>query len=547
MQGGALAAQVTNDGNLTFSPSALQSFSLSASVAGAGTLTNNANATLASTNPAVTIANAIVNNGSLSLASGTYLNTLVNTGTLENFRTALANVTNTGLILAAPDGATFAQNLSGAGGAIRYHNLGQRILIAGNLSGSQTFDHLEVNLATQQADTLAILGNATGAHTLRLLRADATPAGATTADPATFALPLVTIAAGDATFTTPDRLNDGMTAYGLLRGDGGALLANTNQWYLTAVGQSATADLVLSTAAILGADWHYSLDSLYQRLGDLHTTTALSSSSGGVHAASLWLRTNAYRLNAAPALAGDTFRQDTYNLTAGADHALSHANSPITLYAGGYLQTGHSSRTYDGDDGSSDTTNIAAGLYATAMHETGWYADLTVKYARYTNHLDATAPVSTAAATTRYNNTAAGASLELGRRLTNRRLWLEPSIQTAVALINGATYTTDQNMTVRLDNSTAWQTRLQLRAGATLAQWTPYIKFAEVRGDTTGGALHVEDATYTPNYNAWRFETGFGVSYFLTPRDQLYFDYEYAQSPLYARPWALNLGYRHSW
>jgi hypothetical protein len=28
---------------------------------------------------------------------------------------------------------------------------------------------------------------------------------------------------------------------------------------------------------------------------------------------------------------------------------------------------------------------------------------------------------------------------------------------------------------------------------------------------------------------------------------QFYFDYEYARSTAYERPWSLNLGYRHLW
>jgi len=68
-----------------------------------------------------------------------------------------------------------------------------------------------------------------------------------------------------------------------------------------------------------------------------------------------------------------------------------------------------------------------------------------------------------------------------------------------------------------------------------------------VRTNTTGGALHVENSTYTPRYNGWRFETGAGLSWQVTRYDQLYLDYEYTKTPAYTRPWAINFGCRMIW
>jgi hypothetical protein len=37
------------------------------------------------------------------------------------------------------------------------------------------------------------------------------------------------------------------------------------------------------------------------------------------------------------------------------------------------------------------------------------------------------------------------------------------------------------------------------------------------------------------------------VGYFITPRNQLYLDYEYAKALSYSRPWSVGAGYRLAW
>ncbi|OAM91600.1 autotransporter outer membrane beta-barrel domain-containing protein [Termitidicoccus mucosus] len=108
-------------------------------------------------------------------------------------------------------------------------------------------------------------------------------------------------------------------------------------------------------------------------------------------------------------------------------------------------------------------------------------------------------------------------------------------------------YATSDGDAVRLDRATAWQTRARLRAGADLGRWSPHIKFAEVRSDTSGGALHADGRSRAPAFDGWRFGAGLGSSWFIDERSQLYFDYEYNKAPAYERPWSLNLGYRRDW
>jgi outer membrane autotransporter protein len=453
-----------------------------------------------------------------------------------------------------------------------------RVVIGGALDNrAGASDELDVLVAgdVTNAGRLAI---ASGTFLARLANSG-TVAGSP-ADPENFALPIVTVAVGDATFTTPDRIVDGLSVYSLARGNGGALLADPHAWYLAYAGQNRTAGVILGTAAILGADWHYSLDSLHQRMGDLRAASHAAShagSSGGSSgtgdspvSGNVWLRTNAYRLNAVASLAGAPFRQTAFPVTAGLDRVLSRPGADATLYAGGFIQMGRAVRDYE-RLGNSDTGGASLGLYATAIHAAGWHAGATLKLDRYKHTLDVLDPADPAPVTARYASRAAGLSVELGRRITLtptasrgtgsasggfgiKNLWLEPGVQTAVAFLGSAGcatgaagYATGSAIAVRLDRATAWQTRAQLRAGATFARWTPCIKFAEVRGDTRGGALHADGRSCTPDFDGWRFETGFGASCLIDALSQFYFDYEYNKSPVCGRPWSLTLGYRRLW
>jgi outer membrane autotransporter protein len=118
--------------------------------------------------------------------------------------------------------------------------------------------------------------------------------------------------------------------------------------------------------------------------------------------------------------------------------------------------------------------------------------------------------------------------------------------------MHGATYRTtpgNQTLDVTLATARATQYRAQLRFGRQLRdpRWRPYGKFAVVKTDTAGGEIRVAGETFAPDCDGWRGEFGFGASYQLTARAQLYLDYEYTKSAHYERPWSLNLGYRVLW
>ncbi len=426
-------------------------------------------------------------------------------------------------------------------GRVDFVALGKTLTVA-SLAGTGTYV-MEVNFAAQEADRIIVTGSATGTHTLQL-----TALGGSAASGAA-PLQLVSIGAGDATFTA-NAVDVGMDSYMPFQGSSSNPHASDPlTWYLGRDAQSNAADAILATAGVLATDWHYSLDSLRLRMGELRSGGLPAAGQGGESAptGNVWVRTNAYHLSVGRDAAGAAFEQDSFSLTAGLDRALS--KDAATFLAGGFVSMGRSTREHD-NLGESSTGSVGVGFYATWLQAAGWYSDFVARIDRYDNRLDAR---SDDGQLTRadYSSVLYGFSIEAGRRLQNRRFWLEPSVQAAVACVGGEDYTAASSSSSVIDVSvrqaTTAQYRLQLRGGMDLGVWQPYAKAGAVRSNTDGGEVYADGRTYAPSLDGWRFETGLGVSYLIDPSSQVYFDYEYNRAGSYERPWALNLGYRRNW
>ncbi|OAM91059.1 autotransporter outer membrane beta-barrel domain-containing protein [Termitidicoccus mucosus] len=458
----------------------------------------------------------------------TLAGSVTNAGTLR-FMSATGTVSNLagGLLLPTGAGATLAHlrndgvlNLSGlpfgAAGATT---------IASNLAGTGTIV-MDVNLRTGEAQTLHVAGAASGTHTFAFNNQ-------TTGEvdkPQRLRLGLVQIdGANDATFE--GMVTDhAMNVFTVQQRGGEVILAYG--------GQTSLADAVLSTTGILGADWHYSLDSLRSRLGELRNRT------DGTPPGSGWVRANAYHLDADREVAGDAFGQDTYEFSTGMDRALPLGRA--TLYAGGYGVFGRSERDYD-RYGAGRTIHLGLGLYASWLHASGLYVDLVARVDRYENRL-AVHEADGYSTEARYNSAGLGFSAEAGWCLAVwKNLWLEPSLSAAVARLTTPDYETDDGLGVSISDATSAQYRAQLRLGVDLGRWQPHLRLAGVDCETSGGQVLVYGDTYTPKVDGWRIEAGAGFSFLINDTNQVYFDYEYSKADTYTRPWALSLGYRHAW
>ncbi|WP_277558673.1 autotransporter outer membrane beta-barrel domain-containing protein [Ereboglobus sp. PH5-10] len=456
------------------------------------------------------------------------------------------------------------KNLTGNAGRIHYStNNGlattyTNLTITGTLEGTTT-SHMNVDLANKNTDMLIVQGAsslATGTHYVEFTQTNLDPIDDATR---TYALKVVDYVDGDPVFTS-NIVESGMFTFQLYKGDGGLIMPDDTAFYLSGGDAlSRAADAILFTAGIMGPSWHFDLDSVHKRLGDIyaHRDRDTKDKDEG----SVWMRVNNYRLNASSELGGSAFEQDSYGVTAGADKLLRRETATIAL--GGFIGISRQDRTFDDvrnqyGDGSSNT--VGAGLYALWMNEQNWFVDAVLRFDRTSNKLNARG-VDGFVSRGKYTNYTQGASVEFGRRLVRPSIqtssgklltfWTEPLAQVAVAWINGADYTVSngvsRDLEVRVGDSDAWQYRLQVRTGANYGQWMPYLKFGSVKTDTNGGEVTVDDREYQPWFDGWRVELGLGVGYQINDNGQLYFDYEYNKAQRYERPWAVNLGYRRAW
>ncbi|WP_068772254.1 autotransporter outer membrane beta-barrel domain-containing protein [Termitidicoccus mucosus] len=454
-------------------------------------------------------------------------------GTLSLFQ----NQTVPALTLA--DTASLIINAAGTGTAA----LGAQ-LTTGDLftTGTSTTIKLGINHYANTNDTLRITGTAVGDFKIEWLNSFTITDTGTSISLAhdTYRVIIVEGDATAATFTA-DPVESGAFVYDLIQA--------ARDYELVRSGRpSSAAAAILNTASILGMEWHYSLDTLQGRMGDLRANAAVTFDPRG----NLWVRANAYHLDADPDLSGTPFKQDTYSVTLGGDKAFRLGDS--TLLGGVFVGTGRTSRDFsNGGDG--DTDNIAAGFYASWFHRDGWYADAILKGDHNKNKFNSRSSYGVADHAA-YNSTAIGFSLELGRhfeidfspRLKLPSVWIEPSAQVAVAWLSGKNYVTDKGIRADLESAIALQGRLQVAAGTVFAtRWRPYVRLGLAGGSTSGGTMRTDGVSFDPEFGGTRAEAGLGLSYILNERSQLYLDYEYNKADNYERPWSAGLGFRYMW
>jgi outer membrane autotransporter protein len=406
------------------------------------------------------------------------------------------------------------------------------------------------------ANHLTVTGSIAGMFTVSVSALGGEPSSDETA------IPLITDLAGTAVYRMEgEKITLGLSEFEFA--DGAAadstLPLNPGTWYLYSTGLSQAADAIIDTATLLAQDWHYSLDALHLRMGDIRaetlrggsTSTSTSNSAAGT-AGGVWMRSRGYRLNADNVLTGRGVEQYAGGVTAGGDKAFE-TESGVNLL-GAFIDMGRITRDF-GRNSNGETGSVSAGLYGTILKTNGWHADLVLKADRYKHRFEVST-VNGRPVHGRYNSEAYGVSLEIGRRLERANgWWVEPMAQAAVARLTGAGYRTTPDsvaIEVKVDDATAAQYRGLVRFGRRLrdTRWTPYGKFGMVRTDTDGGAIRAHERRFDPatlELDGWRVEFGAGTGYRINDISQVYIDYEYGKAAHYERPWSLNLGYRRLW
>ncbi|AWI08407.1 autotransporter outer membrane beta-barrel domain-containing protein [Ereboglobus luteus] len=465
------------------------------------------------------VANALAQSATVSLASETRLD--------------LAGLAQTLRTLAVAPGARIAFNTTGAN---------QRTLALDSLAGDGAVFEMRTDLAAAAGDKITIAGASTGAHRIEIDNANGSEIQPDTA------IPLVIMNQAGATFS--GTTESGIYTLTVQQGDGGAIMPSTNTWYLGSGDRPSRAvDAILATAAAAGQDWHYELDSLHKRMGDLRAAPDAAGSGN------IWLRASSHRLNGALELTGRSFHQYAHGLTFGADKALAANAASSAWYLGGFASINYIDRSFDSAGGDGETNGIGGGLYATWLHKDGWFADIVARFDRRQNKFNARS-IDNFITRGKYNTISEGASLEFGRRLARETggWWVEPLAQFAIVHIGDADYDATspgaEPIRVAVDSVTSSQSRAQIRFGGDIARAPglhPYAKAGVVYTASGGGEITAGGKRMKVNYDGWRVEFGIGAAYEIDAKSQVYLDYEYARATLYERPWSINLGYRRAW
>ncbi|MDD5200394.1 MAG: autotransporter outer membrane beta-barrel domain-containing protein [Terrimicrobiaceae bacterium] len=448
----------------------------------------------------------------------------------------------------------------------------KHLVIRESLSGAGNFG-MNVDLGRRKGDEITLESRSSGTHTLAVTNRGAaqTHAGE--------ALRVVNTADGRANFKLAGgRIESGMLAYRLLRGDGQSAAPDPTDWYLanltTGAGGadapelSAVGRAIVNTAGAQALTWLSELDTLSQRMGELRLGLSISDSekrevttkdaqdakdqkppapvfgSGG----DVWVRGFGRRMNADTGLTGSAFSQYVYGTDLGIDKAFRLASS--WLVTGLYGGWGGASRFFD--SGSTGLTeSIHGGLYATWLADSGWYLDGVGKLNYFDNRFDA---ISNLGENSRghYGNWGFGFSLEGGRQFQLGGGWfIEPQAQAAYTHLSSADYTTSDDIAVRLVGADVFQMRAGVSAGKRLSTpWgilQPFVKAAWVQTLSDGGNLSAAGYAERPNLDGAGVQAGAGLAMQVSQRVQFYGEYQFVAAERYTQPWSVNGGFRWQW
>ena len=359
-----------------------------------------------------------------------------------------------------------------------------------------------------------------------------------------------TDSAANITLANGGEVDSGVYVFKLVQGTGNSIfMPDTNMWYLANDTQkvSRAAQAIVSTAAVLGADWHYSLDSVSKRAGDLRRE--FEPGEKGPRG-NFWARAGNQSVIVKDGVCGEAFDEDIWVFNAGADMAFRLPSA--TAFAGIFGGVGNVDRTFT-NLGAGTSYSISAGLYATWLHKDGWFADVVGKDDMIKNEFHAISSDGSRI-NGKYNSGVLGFSVEAGKQIylnrdKSRGWWLEPGIQAACALLKSDDYATDTGIKVHVGSGNSQQYRAQLRFGFSdrNTKFRPYAKAAAVYVANSGGTIVADTRELQADYGGLRIEAGLGGSYIINKTNQVYLEYEYAHAGAYQRKWSANLGYRHAW
>lgn len=311
-------------------------------------------------------------------------------------------------------------------------------------------------------------------------------------------------------------------------------------WYLKGFSKSATDDdghhthVVQNLVGIRGINyqiWRDENDTLFQRLGDLH-------SNDGPHAEGLWARVKGTEDERHDGEFSYSTRfheyQVGYDFLRGESEGGRHYQGIGLAYTKG---TGYYARS------KSDVTGMSVGLYDTRVKTDGQYWDFVVKGTHLEDKLRGIYDGA------HVDNNGFTAGVEYGYKRSFRSGWfLEPQAQFTAGWLDGAEVTLSNGVRYEENSIRSAVGRMGFRAGYEGERGELFAKanwFHEFGGNSI---LHLSDdegsLTLHEDYSDSWFEYGVGFTIPLSGAGQFYADTEKSNTGTYHKKWGWNVGIR---
>ncbi|MDR1011458.1 MAG: autotransporter outer membrane beta-barrel domain-containing protein [Opitutaceae bacterium] len=408
--------------------------------------------------------------------------------------------------------------------------------LAGN--GALVFN---ANLARGSADMLTVNSAITGTYGIHVGRVGDAPREYHAA------ITLINAPdSGDVTFNTPGAIDVGLYSYAVSATTAGGKTGIT----ISGTGaMSNSASLVNAMSGALPLSWFAELNTVAQRMGELHMETRDREGGPGT-----WVRGYGQSLEFKDNVTGTPFDERLMAVEAGVDYKIPDVRHNV--YLGAFFGYGQTDRAFS-MAGEGGTESFFGGVYGTLGAASGWYVDGILKLNGFKNTFTAISPTGESM-TANYDTWAQGASLEIGKYCQLKRGWyFEPQIQGAFTTMMKKEYVTSSGMNVEVCAGTTAQGRVGFMFGRIIKTGAEgllhvYVKGYGARQWTTDGQIIVtlrngQSERYSPKIEGDRIEGGGGIAWRATRRMQYYFDFETASADCYVKPWGVNFGIRRNW
>jgi autotransporter-associated beta strand protein len=445
-------------------------------------------------------------------------------------------------------------------GWVYFENFGKSLSLYGlaNATPGGTGNYsLDVDIGGVTSDRIVIAsgGKVSGRHNfyVRNVRTSGTITASTTLD--LILAGTADVQTGATTFesgSTSKILNVGGVSAGMYRFD----VVGTENATLRVVGPSASGQATINTVGSVASSWFSQLDNLHKRMGEVRDLASNKPANAGVPAEpsplnNVWLRAFALQYD------GDLgvhdiskFRENQYGADVGTDRAFSlSAKTQFHLGASVGYQTS-TRRFQDGFGSKGNGESIGGSLYATWLHDQGWFADATLKAQYFNNDYKAGGDRAD------FDTYGFGFSIEAGKRFASETGWfVEPTLQFAYTRLVAPDYTTNggdgaASIHVARTDADVLRFAAAFRAGKAFklenaGMLEPFVTLGVEQQESFGGAIDIDHGHhFTPSLDGTRLNFGIGAAWQFTPNQQFHLGYEASLGDKYDKPWSINLGYR---